>query len=222
MLRFRILLIFAKTRKMTNEIKIQYLQRAGIGYMVAGLLMIPSVIPYWFLGKTVDDSPLLRTHHFYGIIKQVDDFKETVILSWNWEIATVLMLIAHYLLWKVGEPTGKKFRYFLLIPLIGSTCHIFCWMFPEPFAPLGTLLNALGMILVGIVSIRAKIWTGWKRFTPLFMGLFNFTIQFPLLFILGTPPYNVIPLWGIPIALLGFAAWQRSKEISSLTLQTIK
>lgn len=207
---------------MTNETKIQYLQRAGIGYMVAGLLMIPSVIPFWFLGKTVDDSPLLRTHHFWGIITQVDDFKETVILSWNWEIGTLLMLMAHYSLWKIAEPMGKKFSFFLLIPLFGSICHIFMWMFPAPFAPLGTLLNALGMLLVGIVCIRAKIWTGWKRFSPLFVGLFPFTIQFPLLFILGTPPYNIVPLTGIPIALLGLAAWQHSKEISSVTLQTIK
>lgn len=198
---------------MSNETKIQYLQRAGISYMVAGVCVLAMGIPYWFLGKSIYEERAV--HELFGLpfLQQVDSLPDALWQAWGYNLSGVFMLAAAYSLWKIGEPTSWARRNLLLIPLFGTVCHFFSIMFPLPFAPLGTFLNALGMVLVGIASIKAQIWTGWKRFTPLLMGLFPFTIQFPLLFMLGTPPTHVIPLWGIAFFLLGVAAWQRTTEL---------
>lgn len=203
---------------MTNQTSSSYLRQAGISYGVAGFFLLTVGIPYWFGSRTLDQDPLLKAHHLFGIVNQVNDFKETIIQLWGMVLGTLALVVAHYSLWRVGQPTGWAKRYLLLLPLLGSICHLLCFMFPLPFAPAGTLLTGLGMVITGVVSIRARVWPDWKRFTPLYVGLFPFLVQLPLLLILGTPPYHVLPLWGLPIGLLGFASWQRAREINSPTL----
>lgn len=200
---------------MTNQTSTSYLRQAGVSYGAGGLFLLLTGIPYWFGNQTIDQDPLLKTHHLVGIIHQVNDFKETLINLWSMVLGTIALMLAHYSLWQAGQPTGWSKRYLLLLPLAGSVCHFLCFMLPLPFAPLGTLLTALGMVFIGIVSIRTSMWPGWKRFTPLLVGLFTFMVQVPLFIILGTPPYHILPLWGIPIGLLGLASWQRAKEIDS-------
>jgi hypothetical protein len=200
--------------EMTNETKIQYLQRAGICYMIAGASILSMGIPFWFFGKIVADPEI---HQVFGILYQVDNFKEALMEGWGYNLACFLMLYAHISFWKIGEPTGMTKRHFLLIPIIASICHIFSIIFLLPFAPVGSILLGLGMTIVGIFSIRIKIWSGWKRYTPLFLGLFPLVVQAPIRFILGLPPYNILPLLGIALGLMGFAAWQRSKEVNGQT-----
>ncbi|HAK79302.1 MAG TPA: hypothetical protein DCM71_20955 [Runella sp.] len=198
---------------MTNETKIKHLRRTGISYMAAGVCVLAMGIPYWFFGKSIYEERAM--HKVFGLpfLQQVNNLPDALLQAWGYNLGGFLMFAAAYSLWKIGEPTGWKKRNVLLIPLLGTVCHFFSIMFPLPFAPLGTFLNALGMVVVGIVSVKANIWTGWQRFTPLLMGLFPFTIQFPLLFILGTPPTHIMPLWGIAFFLLGVAAWQRTMEL---------
>jgi hypothetical protein len=197
---------------MTNETKIQYLQRAGICYIIAGVAIFSMGIPYWFFGKIPTDPQI---HQIFGILHQIDDFKGALIVGWGYNLAGCLMLYAHIAFWKIGEPTGWAKRSYLLIPIIASICHLFSVMYPLPFAPVGSILLGLGMTIVGIFSIRNKIWSGWKRYTPLFLGLFPLIVQAPIRFILGLPPYDILPLLGIALALMGLAAWQRSKEIEN-------
>lgn len=198
---------------MTNEAKISYLNRAAWGYLAGGLCVLYGGIRYWFSGADIHDDPLLKSHHVWGIVKQINDFPATLVHCWNVEMAAIAMLVAHHALWKTGEPTGMARRWLLLLPLAGSVCHLAVPLFPFPFAPLGTVLNALGMLIVGIASFRVGIWTGWQRFAPLGMGLFNLTVQLPLLLLLHTPPYQVIPIWGVFIGLVGLAARQRARAL---------
>ena len=200
---------------MTNEAKIPYLNRAALGYMAGGLCVLYGGISYWFFGADIHDDPLLKSHHVWGIVKQINDFPTTLVQCWNIEMAAITMLVAHYALWKTGEPTGMGRRGLLLLPLAGSVCHLVVPLFPFPFAPLGTVLNALGMLIVGIAAFRVGLWTGWQRFAPLGMGLFNFTVQLPLLLVLHTPPYQVIPVWGVFIFLVGLAARQRAQALGA-------
>lgn len=85
------------------------------------------------------------------------------------------------------------------------------WM-PVPFAPMGAFMTGLGMIIVGLASIKVKVWTGWKRYIPLMVGCFPFVFMFPLLIITGARTPAMIGLWGFPWIAMAVAAWQRSNE----------
>lgn len=73
--------------------------------------------------------------------------------------------------------------------------------------PLGALITAVGMTLVGIAVLRASRWEGWRRFMPLLVGLYPFVAMFPLVFVVSEPSYLSIALWGVPWLLLGYAMY---------------
>jgi len=78
--------------------------------------------------------------------------------------------------------------------------------------PLGALITAVGMTLVGIAVLRAKRWGGWQKFTPLLAGIYPFLAMFPLIFITEEPSMLTITGWGLPWLLLGCAIWSSSRE----------
>lgn len=197
--------------ELTATSKIKNLQQAGIGYMVAGLGMLSMGVPYWFMGKDTED--VLANHWEYGIFQIIDNFKESLFGSLGYVLASMGMLLGAYSLMQIGEPVAFNKRKLFWVPIIASICHILSLKILVPFAPLGSFLYAVGFIIIGIISIKAKIWTGWKRYTPLFIGLFPFVMMYPLLVITGNPPHHIIPLWGLAFFLLGLSAWVRAKEI---------
>jgi hypothetical protein len=56
--------------------------------------------------------------------------------------------------------------------------------------PLGELIMAIGITLVGITVLRAKRWVGWQRSTPLITGVYPSVVVFPFIFI--TDEHNVL------------------------------
>lgn len=194
----------------TVRSKIKNLQQAGIGYMTAGLGMLAMGVPYWFMGKDLEE---VIANHWVGIFQINDNLKDAFINDWGFVLASIGMLIGAFSLMKIGEPVSWNRRKLFLIPIIGTICHILSLKILVPFAPLGSFLYAVGFIIIGVTSIKAKIWDSWKRFTPLFIGLFPFVMMYPLLIITGNPPHHIIPLWGIALLLFGLSAWLRSKEI---------
>lgn len=78
----------------------------------------------------------------------------------------------------------------------------------QPFTPLAALLTTVGMGLLGIATLRARVWRGWRAWAVLGVGAY-FVLQLPvqvLLFIgpTGDPSYAVLAAWGA--AWLGLAA----------------
>jgi hypothetical protein len=195
---------------MTLSSKIKNLQQAGIGYIMAGLGMLAMGVPYWFLGKNNED---VIANHWVGIFQINDNLQEAILVNWGFLLASIGMLVGAFSLLKIGEPTGFEKRKFFIIPIIGTICHIISLKILVPFAPLGSLLYAIGFIIIGIISIKAKIWNNWQRFTPLIIGLFPFIMMYPLLIITGNPPHHIIPLWGIAFLIFGFSAWLQSNQI---------
>jgi hypothetical protein len=194
---------------LTLNSKIKKIQQAGIGYMIAGLGMLAMGIPYWFLGKDLEE---VIANHWVGIFQINDSLSDAIINNWGFVLASIGMLVGAFSLMKIDEPIGWKKRKLFLIPIIGTICHILSLKVLVPFAPLGSLLYAVGFIIVGVTSIKLKIWSGWQRFTPIFIGLFPFVMMYPLLIITGKPPHHIIPLWGIAFFLFGLSAWLQSKK----------
>ena len=78
--------------------------------------------------------------------------------------------------------------------------------------PLGALVTAVGMTLVGVTVLRAKRWEGWQRFTPLLAGIYPFVAMFPFIFITEEPSMLAITGWGLLWVLLGYAMWSSVHE----------
>ncbi|MDF7817601.1 hypothetical protein P1X15_08340 [Runella sp. MFBS21] len=193
-----------------NE-KVIHLQRASSCFIITGITYLVFSFPFWFLGAVDEDG---KGRFILPFLVVMDDLIPQNLQSWAGLIGTLSMLIGAVSLWKTGEPTGfGKRRKFFYVSIAGAISYILGQWMPLPFAPLGAFLSGLGMILVGIASIKEKIWTGWKRYVPLVVGCFPFLFMFPLLIVTGNRPAAVIGFWGIPWIILGIAAWQRVSEV---------
>ena len=61
-------------------------------------------------------------------------------------------------------------------------------------------LVGLGLILAGIAVVRNGLWTGWRRWVTLALGVYVFGVMTPLIITSGGPP--------APPALAGLLGWQ--------------
>lgn len=50
----------------------------------------------------------------------------------------------------------------------------------------GTLLTAVGLIMAGTAALRSGVWSGWRRYTPLVLGIWMVAMM-PLQFTLALP-----------------------------------
>lgn len=190
-----------------------HLRRAAFAYLIAGLGFLAFGFPFWFL-NAVDKSPKGQfTPPFFFV---VDDPLAALANNWFQLASAVGLAFGAYSLWQVGEPTGLgKRRSLLFVQMAGGISYFLAIWILLPFAPLGAFLNGLGMILVGYASIKANVWTGWKRYTPLIVGLFPFVFMFPLRFLTGARPAAIIGIWGFAWLLLSLTAWQRAQEVTT-------
>jgi len=80
--------------------------------------------------------------------------------------------------------------------------------------PLGALLSAVGMLVLGIAIARAGRWQGAPRFGPLVMGIYPFLVMFPLLVASGgDPPIAAITGWGVAAIIVGVAVLARAATV---------
>ncbi len=191
-----------------------YLRRAAIAFLLTGIGYLIFSFPFWFLGA-IDEHAKGKLILPFLFLR--DDPFPLNLYFWHGPVAVAAMFVGEFSLWKAGEPTGfGKRRNLLYVPMAGAIAYFLGQWMPLPFAPLGAFLSGLGMILVGIASLKANSWADWKRYTPLIVGCFPFIFMFPLLILTGARPAAMIGLWGFPWMALGLAAWQRSKEVGSL------
>ena len=66
----------------------------------------------------------------------------------------------------------------------------------------GTLLTAVGLIMAGTATLRSGVWSGWRRYTPLALGVWMVAMM-PLQF---TPALPVaVGIYAVAIMALGLA-----------------
>lgn len=89
------------------------------------------------------------------------------------------------LLYLKGTGSNKVFLVLTFLPVIGfladltnNVQQLMKSATPDsPLSIVGGLMMLLGMLVVGILTIAAKRWTGWRRFSPLLVSLaFPFAI----------------------------------------------
>ena len=72
----------------------------------------------------------------------------------------------------------------------------------EPLGSVGHLTMVLGMLLLGIATLRARRLPGWKAWMPLLTALYFVVMPFvPLPFLLS------VGMWGVVWAGLGYVLW---------------
>ena len=67
---------------------------------------------------------------------------------------------------------------------------------------LGTVMTAIGFLVLGVTTLRAHAWTGWQRFTPLALGVWTTVL---LVLIVSPISALAIGIYGLLIAGLGLA-----------------
>ena len=72
-----------------------------------------------------------------------------------------------------------------------------------------TMVAALGFTLAGIAALRAGLWRGWGRFTPLLCGLFIFFVFLPIQIIWPAAFLWPVAGWSACFVLLGLALYQQ-------------
>ncbi len=190
-----------------------HLRRAAFAYSLAGIGLLAFGIQFWFLGAVEAEAKGRLLAPF--IFLADDPFVPTEQGGWIGLVSKLAMFVGVFSLWKAGEPTGfGKKRSLLYIPMAGAVAYVLGQWMPLPFAPMGAFLSGIGMLIVGIASLKANIWTGWKRYIPLVVGGFPFVFMFPILIISGVRPAQLIGLWGFPWLLLAWTAWQRAQEVT--------
>ena len=69
---------------------------------------------------------------------------------------------------------------------------------------LAVLLTAVGFLAAGIATVRARLWQGWRRFTPLTAGIVSFAL-------LGVDVTKALPtgvaIYGLCLLALGVALY---------------
>lgn len=70
----------------------------------------------------------------------------------------------------------------------------------ETLFGIAPILVGLGLLLAGVAVVRSGVWTGWRRWVVLGLGVFVFAVLTPVLIAAGGPP--------APGALWALAGWE--------------
>ena len=152
------------------------------------------------------------------VISPSNNSEAFVITEVLWMIIQLVLLVGVVGLALSGVVSGWFGGIALGIALLGRAdfvlAEIHSLMLGEEsvLLPLGALITAVGMTLVGIAVLRARRWGGWQRFSPLLVGVYPFVVMFPFIFITDEPNVLAIAGWGLTWCLLGYAMWSSAVE----------
>ena len=179
----------------------QFITRLGVSCAIGGVLF---AISLWTMVSVKDFPPGVR--HFFEANEYI-----LRILFFGSQVGFMSGLYVLFITNATGRSSISK--GILAIPFLGQLCYMATALLPNqtamtllpiPLPQVGAILNALGMVLVGVAVLRAGIWPGWPRLLPLLTGLYPFLVMFPVLAITGHPPRILIGMWGMVWAFFGY------------------
>lgn len=82
----------------------------------------------------------------------------------------------------------------------------------ETFFGIAPLLAAPGLVLAGVGVLRARRWSGWRRFVTLACGVYLVVVFLPVVISTGTDAGFLAAVigWGLGLAALGLAVAQEA------------
>ncbi len=140
------------------------------------------------------------------------------LLQVPWIIVQLLLLLGVVGLVFSGAVSGWLGGIALGIALLGRVVFVLAEIHSSILVddsilqPVGAVITAVGMTLVGIAVLRTRRWGGWQRFTPLLVGVYPFLVMFPFIIITDEPNILAIAGWGLPWFLLGYVIWTSVAE----------
>ena len=175
----------------------QRVRMAGTVYAVGGILWF--VVATWVAARYGGDPPP-GSGGFY--LSEV-----------GWLVVGLLLLVGVFGLWWSGAVGGSRFGAVAFgVAVLGHALFVAAEIHGTVVgatsgALLGgaALLSALGFVLVGIATIRARRWQGWARFMPLLTGLYFFGAMLPFILVSDDPNPYAIAGWGLARLALGLA-----------------
>lgn len=125
--------------------------------------------------------------------------------------------------------SGRRGRGGLIgtsITMLGICCYLAATLSKyiigheiELFYPAGALLAGIGMLTLGVAVLIARQLKGWRRLTPLFVGLYYVAmIPFQIIFFIipdGEPSPILLGFWSAAWILLGYAIWSSAPAFTS-------
>jgi hypothetical protein len=167
-----------------------------------------------------------------GIVQPASDVSDEM-WSYPWSshayVPVSLVLAALYVLVFIGvlgfarsgvAGPGRSARVGTVVALTGTAVLFAAQLLSIPIADqrlddtgarllsacfgLGGVLSAIGFIVAGIATVRARRWDGWRRYVPLAIGIwlvaFNVLVVTPAL-------ATAVAVYGLLLTALGVALW---------------
>jgi hypothetical protein len=180
--------------KLNNQISINQaaLQQSGLYIMAGGLMLVIEFILLQF-NLVVVELPDRR----------IDTLSIALaIAAWILLLAGVKILSASGLL-----QHKRKLFWIPITGLVLYTLGCFAIVFEQwtliIVVPLGLLLTATGMLVLGGVLLKEKTGPGRVSVALLLVGLYPFLCMFPIVAFTGAPNYSVNYFWGVLWVILG-------------------
>ena len=203
----------------------QFLSRAGLIGVTAGLLGALSAVVMLLWPRQVAEelfSYPFTTVGFY------------VAQGWFFVhyFGLVLVLVALALSGALGM--GRFVRWGAWVAVIGMVALTFCELLAMRYADwhsdtanaglLGTsygisvTLIGLGMLTAGLGVLRAGVWHGWRRWTPLAIGIATFAVVTPGMFGGFVLALLAIGSWLLLLVALGWSLYVESRRLTTAPL----
>lgn len=186
--------------KNENNIGQAALQKAGLFIISGGLMLVLEFILLQF-NLVVVELPERRIDTLSIVL---------AIATWILLLAGVRILSTSGLLQRKRKLYGVAITG-LSLYTFGSLAIAFKQWALVYTVPVGLLLTAIGMVVIGIALLREKLVGTRTGAAFLAVGLYPFLCMFPIVAITGAPNYSVNYFWGFLWMVLGFSLRSASR-----------